>query len=414
MNNGCEGVYEMAVTVVVVGGGYGGATAAKALDDVADVVLVEPRDAFAHNVAALRAATDPEWAERIFFPYDGLLERGTVRRDRAVRVSEGSVELASGAVLAADYVVLATGSAHRYPAKIDVLDSAAGKAKLARTHRALAQASGVLLLGAGPVGLEFAGEIKAAWPDKEVTIIDPAPDLLAGRQFPAAFAAELRAQLDALGVTLLLGTSLPSPPPTAPGEPGAFSAAAESGDTIRADIWFACYGATADAGYLGPDLRAALRPDGTVAVTPSLRLPGSASVFAIGDVTALPEMKQARAAQKHAEVAAANIRSLIAGGDVVATYEPAPDAIVLPLGPKGGVSYAPEAGVLGPDVTADLKSGDLFVDVYREMFGLRQPLRWGMWPTWTRSPSGSFGRTRRSRSSARARTRTRKRTACPR
>src|SRR5262245_8620815 len=42
-------------TVVVVGGGYAGVHVAHSLDDVADVVLVEPKDAFVHNVAALRA-----------------------------------------------------------------------------------------------------------------------------------------------------------------------------------------------------------------------------------------------------------------------------------------------------------------------------------------------------------------------
>ena len=40
---------------MVIGGGYGGVTTAKELDDVADIVLVEPKDAFVHNVAALRA-----------------------------------------------------------------------------------------------------------------------------------------------------------------------------------------------------------------------------------------------------------------------------------------------------------------------------------------------------------------------
>ena len=38
--------------VVVVGGGYGGINAAKALDDVADVTLVDPTEAFVHNIAA--------------------------------------------------------------------------------------------------------------------------------------------------------------------------------------------------------------------------------------------------------------------------------------------------------------------------------------------------------------------------
>jgi NADH dehydrogenase FAD-containing subunit len=360
----------MTPTVAVVGGGYGGASAAKALDDIADVVLIEPRDAFAHNVAALRAAVSPDWADQIFIPYDGLLARGAVRRDRAVRVSAGTVELASGASVTADYVVLATGSAHRYPAKIDVPDRARGRDKLRGTHRALAAASRVLLLGAGPVGLEFAGEIKAAWPDKAVTVLDPRPDLAFGR-FPAEFGAELGAQLAELGVGLLLGTSLRESPPTPPGEPGTFTVTTESGADVRADIWFACYGAAPAVDYLAPDLLPARTPDGRVAVTPGLRLPGQHAVFAIGDITALPEMKMARAAQRHAEVAAANIRSLIAGANPSARYEPAADAIVLPLGPKGGVSYAPEAGVLGAGPTSDLKGKSLFVDVYRAMFAAR-------------------------------------------
>jgi choline dehydrogenase-like flavoprotein len=58
-------------TVVVVGGGYGGITVAKALDETSDVVLVEPRDAFMHNIAALRALVDPTWLPRIFLPYAG-------------------------------------------------------------------------------------------------------------------------------------------------------------------------------------------------------------------------------------------------------------------------------------------------------------------------------------------------------
>ena len=33
-------------SVVVIGGGYGGVNVAKALDEVADVTLVEPKDAF--------------------------------------------------------------------------------------------------------------------------------------------------------------------------------------------------------------------------------------------------------------------------------------------------------------------------------------------------------------------------------
>jgi NADH dehydrogenase FAD-containing subunit len=52
-------------SVVILGGGYGGINAAKALDDVADVTLVDPTEAFVHNVAAWRALVEPEWLDRI-------------------------------------------------------------------------------------------------------------------------------------------------------------------------------------------------------------------------------------------------------------------------------------------------------------------------------------------------------------
>jgi len=341
----------MTATVIIAGGGYGGTAVARALDDIADVVLIEPRDAFVHNVATLRAVTDPSWADQIFMPYDRLLSRGRIVRDLVTGFSASGVSLASGRSVAADFIVLATGSSHRYPAKIDVLDAAAGRDKLLATNRELVRSSRVLLLGAGPVGLEFAGEIKAAFPEKEVTIADPAPDLVQGR-FPAEFRAELRSQLAALGVQLRLGTSLGGALPTPPGVFAPFT---------MADIWFACYGAAPETGYLG---------GGLVDVTPRLSLPGFDNVFAIGDITALPELKMARAAGMHAEVVAANIRALIEGRHDVAEYTAAPDAIALPLGPKGGVTYQPAAGLLGASETASLKGEDLLIGRVRKSLGL--------------------------------------------
>ncbi|NUR85839.1 MAG: FAD-dependent oxidoreductase, partial [Nonomuraea sp.] len=134
-----------------------------------------------------------------------------------------------------------------------------------------------------------------------------------------------------------------------------------AGTEITADIWFNAYGVTPNTAYLGGG-------DRHLEVTPELRLPGSRNVFAIGDITAIPELKMARLAQFHAEVAAANITALIEGRDELTRYEPTPDAIVLPLGPAGGVSYAPEAGVLGADVTADIKGG-LYLDMYLQLLG---------------------------------------------
>src|SRR4030081_789297 len=94
-------------TVVVVGGGYGASAVAKALDETSDVVLVEPKDAFMHNIAALRALTDLSWLPRIYFPYARLLSRGRGVQAGAAVVGPRRVVTSSGEEIAADYIVLA-------------------------------------------------------------------------------------------------------------------------------------------------------------------------------------------------------------------------------------------------------------------------------------------------------------------
>lgn len=362
----------MTATVAVVGGGYGGIAVAKALDEVSDVRLIEPRETFVHNVAALRAVTDPAWVERLFLPYDRLLSRGRVVRDRALRVDSNGVEVGSGERIEADYIVLATGSRYPFPAKPDLDAAAAAAARLRRANEELAGARRVLLLGAGPVGLELAGEIKAAWPDKSVTVVDPAAEIVAG-DYPDEFRAELRRQLAALGVTLVLGTRLAAEPVTDPGVAEPFIVATESGGTITADIWFRCHGTQAVSDYLAPELAGVRDARGRIRVTDRLSLPAHPNVFAIGDVTAIPEPKRARAAAFHAQVVAANISALIKGGGPLTSYEPEADSIVLPLGPAGGATYAPGRGVLGAAQTVEIKGSHLFVGVYRSLLGLEDP-----------------------------------------
>jgi NADH dehydrogenase FAD-containing subunit len=116
-------------SVVIVGGGYGGINAAKALGDVADVTLVGPAEAFVHNVAAWRALVEPAWLKRIFFPYEHLLAHGRFLRDRAVAIDGRRVTLESGAVLQPDYLVLASGSAYPFPAKTEEPDITSARAR---------------------------------------------------------------------------------------------------------------------------------------------------------------------------------------------------------------------------------------------------------------------------------------------
>jgi len=350
--------------VVVVGGGYGGTTVAKALDGVADVVLVEPRDAFQHNVAALRALVSPDWTAKMFLPYDRLLSRGTVVRDRAARVAPDGVLLASGARLTADYIVLATGSSYPFPAKADRLSTVESLARYEAARAELSLASRVLLLGAGAVGIELAGEIEAAFPTTRVTVVDPAPEILPG-PYSQALRDALRTQL---GATLVLGSPLVAPPPVPAGVYQPFEVATVDGRAIGADIFFRCNGLTPVTGYLTGSLAAARSVDGYLSVTPSLSVVGCAGVYAVGDIVA-GDANRVGVARAQAEVVAANISASLGVGEP-AVYAPLPAMIVLPLGPSGGAGQRADGEILPAAIVSQAKGTDLFMARYHELFNL--------------------------------------------
>lgn len=359
-------------TVAVIGGGYAGVNLAKALDDVAHVVLIEPRDAFVHNVAALRALANPSWLPRIFLPYDGLLTRGEVVRDRASKVEPGRVTLASGDQIDAEYIVLATGSRYPFPAKSDVDVTADAHDRFRAAHAALDAAGRVLLVGAGAVGIELAGEIKAVWPDKEVTLLDAAADLL-GDRFRDDLKAELHRQLTDIGVRVALSSPLQSLPPTEPGVLGEFTVRTQAGAALSADIWFRCFGVSPVTDYLAGELAGARQPDGFVAVTPQLRVQGQDRVFALGDVAAA-DAKMVSLARAQAGVVAANIRSMIAGGAPAEDYQPGKAAILVPVGPTGGSGQVVGSDdLLAPEAAASIKGAGMYVDRYAELLGVTAP-----------------------------------------
>jgi NADH dehydrogenase FAD-containing subunit len=358
----------MSRTVVVIGGGYGGASVAKALEAEADVVLIDPRDALVNAAGSLRSVTRPDWAPNMFFPFDTLLTRGTVVRDRAVSVDPGGVTLASGQRVEADYLVLATGSSYAYPAKPAADTVSAALDDFRRTHKELADAGRVLILGAGPVGLELAGEITDVWPDKHVTIVDPAERLLPG--YEPELVADLHRQLDDRGVQLRLGVSVT--PPTEPGRAGTFTVTA-GGDEITADIWFRAHGVRVNSDYLADGLLTTRTADGQVTVTETLNVQGHDHVYAVGDLTDVAEAKRAGWAMKHAEVVAENIAAQLRGEEPTATYQPLPHPmILLPLGAQGGVGQLPTPD--GPSVVpattvSQYKGADLFTGRFTEQFG---------------------------------------------
>jgi NADH dehydrogenase FAD-containing subunit len=359
-------------SVVVVGGGYGGINAAKALDDVADVTLVDPTEAFVHNVAAWRALVEPEWLERIFFPYEHLLAHGRFLRDRAVAIDGRRITLESGGVLEPDYLVLATGSGYPFPAKTEEPDIASAKARHRAAHEALLAADRALIVGAGPAGLELAGEIKAFFPDKHVTIADISDDILTG-PYDQALRDELRRQLDDLGVELRLGTALAELPSVPPATLAPIAIATADGGELVADIWFRAFGVRAQSEYLEGGALADRRDErGYVRVDEHLRVVGETQTFALGDL-ADADRDMAAIANAQALVVASNVRALITGTGELTSYGTFPPMIAIPLGPEGGAGSLGH-GVADAATIADLKGRHMGTDHYAALFDAAPPL----------------------------------------
>jgi NADH dehydrogenase FAD-containing subunit len=358
--------------VVVVGGGYGGTLVAALLDDVAEVVLVEPKDAFVHASAALRAAVDPTWEDRVFFGYGNLLERGRVVQQRVERATSDRVQLAGGTTLEADHLVLATGTSYPFPSKFIESETAVARARLARMREGLSRTERVLVVGAGAVGLELAGELLDAYPHLRVTAVDQAPDALTTGDYLPELRAAVHAQLDGR-VDFVLGSRLGYLPPSDVGTYEPFVVETEAGVRVEAQMWFRCYGNVPASDYLAGDLASTRNGLGEVRVDAHLALVGHPSVWAVGDITDVRESKRASAARAHAEVVAANIRARIEGRAPAATYAPAPERIVLPLGRTGGASQLmADDGtrhVLGAEETSRMKGADLYSTAMAELFG---------------------------------------------
>jgi NADH dehydrogenase FAD-containing subunit len=353
-------------SVVVLGGGYGGINAAKALDDVADVTLVDPTESFVHNIAAWRALVEPEWIDRIFLPYEHLLAHGRFVRDRAVAIHGRRVTLASGDVLEPDYLVLATGSYYPFPAKTEEPDVASARSRLRAAHEALLVADRALIVGAGPSGLELAGEIKAFYPDKQVTIADVSADILTG-PYDQGLRDELRRQLDELGVELRLGVALSELPSATPATLAPIRVGTADGGELVADIWFRAFGVRPHSDYLqGGSLDDRRDERGYVRVDEHMRVVGETNVFALGDVSDA-DRDMAGIATRQAGVVAANVRASIAGESQLTRWETMPPLIVIPLGPEGGAGSLGD-GVLDAATIADLKGRHMGIDTYGSLF----------------------------------------------
>ena len=331
--------------VVIVGGGFAGLWAARALAGAnAEIVLVDRGNHHLFQPLLYQVATAGLSAPDIAAPLRHILRRQRnveVRMATVVGIDAGAkrITLDDGATLGFDYLLLASGATHayfgndhweRHAPGLKTLDDALDLRRrlLLAFERAEAATDAAereawlsfAIVGGGPTGVELAGtlaEIARHTLKNEFRHIDPASArvrlLEAGPRVLAAFPEDLsvkaKRQLETLGVDVSLGT--PVKDITADGY--------MLGDAFvpaKTVVWAAGVAASTLGALLGVPLDRA----GRVRVTPDLSVPGHPDIFVAGDLASLlqangrPVPGVAPAAKQMGRHVAQTIRARLSGG----------------------------------------------------------------------------------------------------
>ncbi|MFM8752839.1 MAG: NAD(P)/FAD-dependent oxidoreductase [Actinomycetota bacterium] len=288
--------------VVILGAGFGGLTAARALDSIADVTLVDRHNFQTFLPLLYQVSTAGLAADHVAYPVRGALRKTKVKFRMGSPISvdhkNKSVKLDSSEVLDFDYLIVALGSATNDFGITGVAENTLGmktvnealaiRSEIMRRFEDLCRFEddtkfSIVVVGGGPTGIEMAGAIaelkrgpltsdsEAAAKNIDVYLVE------AGSRVLPALSPKLsertKKDLEKLGVKVLTSAAVKEV------KPRAIIFADGSKIPSEVTVWA--------AGVKGePAMKKLSVPEenGRIAVEPTLQVTNYPYIFAIGDI----------------------------------------------------------------------------------------------------------------------------------
>lgn len=328
-------------TVLVAGGSYAGHEAVKTLSELLPmthrVVLLERNSHFHHVYSFPRFSVLPGHEHKAFIPYTnvfgGALKGEQSRRHQFIQATLNEISVQSDGqggladytreggsqALKFDYMVYALGS--QRPGSINLWTADYNGSKvdgiegLQKIQRAIKAAQRIVIVGAGPLGVQFAGDIAEVYGpgSKEVVLLSSSAAVLP--RLNAEAQGKTLQWLQDKGVHVVMGERLQGEPERSA---DGVTVQTNKGQAFQTDVVLDCRGLTPNTfplkGLLGPDWQGTSAAKTNV----NLQLLGAkgasiSSIYIAGDAgDAFGAHKNGKNAREQAGIASRNIVRQIA------------------------------------------------------------------------------------------------------
>lgn len=374
-------------TVVIVGASHAGLGVANELlktdSDKVKVILINPSEKHYFNIAAPRILAKPEFfkPEQYLLPIEKSFTRYPEGSFQFVKGEATSINVASKSVkvsslqsdLFYDYLVIASGSTTTSSlqgelAPFKPLGNQDIDASIRSIQKVISDAKSVVLGGAGPIGVEFSGELAEAFEAKQgasVTLISATKHVLPmlkekGRNMAEKVLAEKN-------VKVITSRKVVDAVQNVSGNKAQWIVSLDNGEQLEADVYISTTGVIPNNQFVPPEF---LSADGWIAVDDKLCVTGGdGSIYALGDITTQP-LRTVLKVTEQVPVVVANLKAAILGRGKYSTYfSNGALMMIVPIGESTGTGQIFGWKPWGIMVSK-IKGKDFFVSKAAGMLGL--------------------------------------------